>query len=79
MSTDENLLITCSTNESVFFAKNIEINEKVEISPNHAYTVLKTIGGFVHVQNPMESDQVLVMTLDEFKLCFKQGNIYDFS
>lgn len=79
MSTGENLLITCSTNESGFFAKNIETNEKVEISPNHAYTVLKTIGGFVHVQNPMESDQVLVMTLNEFKLCFKQGNIYDFS
>lgn len=64
---------------NLVFCKNIETNVKVEISPNHAYTVLKTIGGFVHLQNPIESDQVLVMTLNEFKFCFKQGNIYDLS
>ena len=66
-------------NGSKLYSAFTEKGEKVPIAENHSYSVLKADSQYVYISNPWNSSVPLKMYIEDFKKCFRDTSLFDYS
>ena len=64
---------------SKMYSAYTEKGEKVPIAENHLYSVLGADSQYVYISNPWNSSVPLKMYIEDFKKCFGDTSLFDYS